>query len=65
MPITLVEASRKMPASDAHTWYHLDGAHAALVAYEGWFFTDKRLKNYKPGLTTYDNNTFMKVWINQ
>jgi len=24
-----------------------------------------RLKNYKPGLTTYDNNTFMKVWISQ
>jgi hypothetical protein len=40
-------------------------APAALVAYEGWFFTDMRLKNYKPGLTTYDNNTFMKVWISQ
>lgn len=53
-----------MCKGDAHTWYHLDGAHAALVAYEGWFFTDKRLKNYKPDLTTYDNNTFMKVWIN-
>jgi len=24
-----------------------------------------RLKHYKPGLTTYDNNTFMKVWISQ
>jgi len=22
-------------------------------------------QNYKPGLTTYDNNTFMKVWISQ
>jgi len=44
---------------------------AALVAsiavgwVEGWFFKDKKLRNYKPGLTTYDNNTFMKVWIAQ
>jgi peptide/nickel transport system substrate-binding protein len=30
---------------------------------EGWFFKDKRLRNYKPGVTTYDNNTFMKVWL--
>jgi hypothetical protein len=32
---------------------------------EGWFFKDKKLRNYKPGLTTYDNNTFMKVWLAQ
>ncbi|MBI2219162.1 MAG: ABC transporter substrate-binding protein [Candidatus Rokubacteria bacterium] len=32
---------------------------------EGWFFVDKRLKGYKPALTTYDNNTFMKVWIEE
>ncbi len=32
---------------------------------EGWFFKDKRLRNYKPGVTTYDNNTFMKVWLAQ
>jgi peptide/nickel transport system substrate-binding protein len=30
---------------------------------EGWFFVDKRLRGYKPALTTYDNNTFMKVWL--
>ena len=24
---------------------------------------DRRLRNYKPGLTTYDNNTFMRVWL--
>jgi len=28
------------------------------------FFTDMRLKNYEPDPTTYDDNTFMKVWIN-
>ena len=30
---------------------------------EGWFFKDKKLHGYKNGLTVYDNNTFMKVWI--
>jgi peptide/nickel transport system substrate-binding protein len=42
-----------------------DTATVSVGWVEGWFFTDKRLKNYKPGLTTYDNNTFMKVWISQ
>jgi peptide/nickel transport system substrate-binding protein len=32
---------------------------------EGWFFVDKRVRGYKPALTTYDNNTFMKVWLAQ
>ncbi|MEE8436036.1 MAG: ABC transporter substrate-binding protein [bacterium] len=32
---------------------------------EGWFFTSKRLKNYKPANTIYDNNTFMKVWLDE
>jgi len=30
---------------------------------EGWFFVDKKVRGYKPALTTYDNNTFMKVWL--
>lgn len=30
---------------------------------EGWFFRDKRVRNYKPSLTVYDHNTFMKVWL--
>jgi peptide/nickel transport system substrate-binding protein len=48
--------------------YLLTRADAASIAVgwvEGWFFKDKRLRNYKPGLTTYDNNTFMKVWLAQ
>ncbi len=32
---------------------------------EGWFFKDRKLMNYKPALTTYDNNTFMKVWLKE
>ncbi len=32
---------------------------------EGWFFVDKKVRGYKPGLTTYDNNTFMKVWLKE
>jgi ABC-type oligopeptide transport system substrate-binding subunit len=42
-----------------------DHASVAVGWVEGWFFKDKKLRNYKPGLTTYDNNTFMKVWIAQ
>jgi len=42
-----------------------DAASVAVGWVEGWFFKDKRLRNYKPGLTTYDNNTFMKVWLAQ
>ena len=43
------------------------GDHASIAVgwVEGWFFKDKKLRNYKPGLTVYDNNTFMKVWIAQ
>ncbi len=42
-----------------------DTATVAVAWVEGWFFKDKRLQNYKPALTVYDNNTFMKVWISQ
>ncbi|HEY3067057.1 MAG TPA: ABC transporter substrate-binding protein [Methylomirabilota bacterium] len=42
-----------------------DAASVPVAWVEGWFFKDKRLRNYKPGLTTYDNNTFMKVWLAQ
>jgi ABC-type transport system substrate-binding protein len=30
---------------------------------EGWFFMDKKVRGYKPALTTYDNNTLLKVWL--
>ena len=42
-----------------------DAGSVAVAWVEGWFFKDERLRNYKPGLTTYDNNTFMKVWLAQ
>ena len=42
-----------------------DTATVAVAWVEGWFFKDKKLQGYKPGLTTYDNNTFMKVWLSQ
>ena len=32
---------------------------------EGWFFVDKKVQGYKPALTVYDNNTFMKVWLKE
>jgi len=30
---------------------------------EGAFFAEKRVRNYRPGPTVFDNNTFMKVWL--
>ncbi len=36
-----------------------------LAELEGWFFRDKKVMGYKPALTTYDNNTFMKVWLRE
>ena len=30
---------------------------------EGWYFRDKRVRNYKLSPTIYDHNTFMKVWL--
>ena len=29
----------------------------------GWFFRDKRVRNYKTSATIYDHGTFMKVWL--
>jgi peptide/nickel transport system substrate-binding protein len=40
-----------------------DGAALAVGWVEGWFFKDVKVKNYRPALTTYDANTFMKVWL--
>ena len=32
---------------------------------EGWFFVDKKVRGWRPALTAYDNNTFMKVWLKE
>jgi peptide/nickel transport system substrate-binding protein len=42
-----------------------DAGAIAVGWVEGWFFTDKKLRGFKPGKTVYDNNTFMKVWLAQ
>jgi ABC-type transport system substrate-binding protein len=43
----------------------LNGAPSAIPVgwVEGWFFTDKNLRNYKQSPSAYDNITFMKVWL--
>jgi peptide/nickel transport system substrate-binding protein len=43
----------------------LNGAPSAVPVgwVEGWFFTDKKVRGYKPAPTAYDNITFMKVWL--
>jgi peptide/nickel transport system substrate-binding protein len=40
-----------------------DNGNIIIGWVEGWFFRDKRLRNYHPANTVYDNNTFMKVWL--
>ena len=47
---------------------HIVGAAPAAVTVawvEGWFFTDKKVRNYRQAPTAYDNITFMKVWLAQ
>ena len=39
--------------------------HAIVGWLEGWFVNDRRLQGYKPGVTIYDNNTFMTVWLKE
>ena len=45
----------------------LTGAPSAVPVgwVEGWFFRDKRVRNYKASPTVYDHITFMKVWLAQ
>jgi peptide/nickel transport system substrate-binding protein len=45
--------------------YLLKSDHASLAVgwVEGWFFKDKKLRGFKPGLSVYDANTFMKTWL--
>jgi len=42
-----------------------DAPGAVIGGVYAYFFTDKKLKGYKPGPTMFDNGTFMKVWLNQ
>jgi peptide/nickel transport system substrate-binding protein len=45
----------------------LTGAPSAVPVgwVEGWFFRDKRVRNYNLSPTIYDHSTFMKVWLTQ
>ncbi|MBI4083346.1 MAG: ABC transporter substrate-binding protein [Candidatus Lambdaproteobacteria bacterium] len=40
-----------------------DTGGAVIGGIGGWFFIDKRVKNYHRSPTTFDNNTMMKVWL--
>jgi ABC-type transport system substrate-binding protein len=46
-----------------HILGRADTASIPVAWVEGWFFKDKKVRGFKPGVTTYDNNTFMKVWL--
>lgn len=67
------QALRETDQSKRRAMYHdmqrylLNEDNPAVVVgwIEGWFFTDKKLKNYRRANTIYDNNTFMNVWLEQ
>jgi peptide/nickel transport system substrate-binding protein len=40
-----------------------DNATPIIGWVAGWFYTDKRLQNYRRANTVYDNNTFQDVWL--
>lgn len=42
-----------------------DSPGAVVGGVYAWHFRDKRLKNYRHALTMFDNNTYMKVWLDQ
>jgi peptide/nickel transport system substrate-binding protein len=58
------KAKRAKLYHDAQRMF-LSGAPSAIPVgwVEGWFFTDKRVRNYKHSPSAYDNITFMKVWL--
>jgi ABC-type transport system substrate-binding protein len=45
--------------------YTADSAGVVVGWQNGWYFTDKKLKNYHMPPTSYDNNTYMAVWLDQ
>ncbi|RMF87989.1 MAG: ABC transporter substrate-binding protein [Nitrospinota bacterium] len=59
-------AKRKTIYHELQRYLLTQDTPAVIVSWvEGWFFRDKRVQNYKPALTIYDNNTFMKVWLSK
>ena len=43
--------------------YTVDSPGVVAGWLNGWYFTDKKLKNYHMPPTSYDNNTYMAVWL--
>jgi ABC-type transport system substrate-binding protein len=65
------QALRETDTTKRRALYHdmqryllTEDSPAVIVGWiEGWFFTDKKMKNYRRANTIYDNNTFMNVWL--
>ena len=57
-------AKRRALYHDMQRYLLTEDSPAVVVGWiEGWFFTDKKMKNYRRANTIYDNNTFMNVWL--
>jgi peptide/nickel transport system substrate-binding protein len=57
-------AKRRKLYHDMQRYLLTEDNPAVVVGWvEGWFFNDKKLKNYRRANTVYDNNTFMNVWL--
>jgi peptide/nickel transport system substrate-binding protein len=60
------QAKRRALYHDMQRYLLTEDSPAVVVGWiEGWFFTDKKMKNYRRANTIYDNNTFMNVWLEQ
>jgi peptide/nickel transport system substrate-binding protein len=58
------EAKRREMYHEMQRYLLTEDSAAVPVGWiEGWFFTDKKMKNYRRANTIYDNNTFMNVWL--
>ncbi|MEE9276553.1 MAG: ABC transporter substrate-binding protein, partial [bacterium] len=60
-------AKRKKIYHDLQRYIIAQDDHPMIIMtwIEGYFFEDKKLKNYKQATTVYDNNTFQKVWLDK
>jgi peptide/nickel transport system substrate-binding protein len=59
-------AKRRQVYHELQRYLHTGPTTAVPVGWvEGWFYRDKRVRNYKPSPTIYDHSTFMKVWLAQ
>ena len=60
------QAKRQAIYNKMQRYLLTEDSPAVVVGWvEGWFFKDKKLKNYRRANTIYDTNTFVNVWLDK